>query len=218
MRIVAGLHVIILGAPGSGKGTQAARLAAEKGLRHLSTGDMLRDAVARKTEIGLRAAEYMREGRLGPDEIIFALMREALAASAGSGWILDGFPRTLAQAEELDGMLAERGERIDRVVNIDVDPELIVRRLSNRRVCPGCKAVYNLDTIKTKVPGRCDACGAEIVKRPDDEEETIRKRLRVYDEQTAPVIGYYRARGGLATVDGAGGIEEIFAEILRVLK
>ncbi len=215
---MAALHVIILGAPGSGKGTQAAKLAAEKGLRHLSTGDMLRDAVAKKTEIGLRAAEYMREGRLGPDEIIFALMREALAASEGSGWILDGFPRTLAQAEELDKMLAERGERIDYVIDIAVDPELIVRRLSNRRVCPKCKAVYNLDTIRTKVAGRCDACGAEIVKRPDDEEATIRKRLRVYEEQTAPVIEHYRARGGLVTVNGTGGIEEIFAEILRATK
>lgn len=215
---MAALHVVILGAPGSGKGTQAAKLAAEKGLRHLSTGDMLRDAVAKKTEIGLRAAEYMREGRLGPDEIIFALMREALAASEGSGWILDGFPRTLAQAEELDKMLAERGERIDYVIDIAVDPELIVRRLSNRRVCPKCKAVYNLDTIRTKVAGRCDACGAEIVKRPDDEEATIRKRLRVYEEQTAPVIEHYRARGGLVTVNGTGGIEEIFAEILRATK
>ena len=215
---MAALHVIILGAPGSGKGTQAARLASEKGLRHLSTGDMLRDAVAKKTEIGLRAAEYMREGRLGPDEIIFALMREALAASEGNGWILDGFPRTLAQAEELDRMLAERRERVDYVIDIDVDPELIVRRLSNRRVCPTCKAVYNLDTIRTKVPGRCDACGGELVKRPDDEEATIRKRLRVYEEQTAPVIEHYRARGGLVAVNGSGGIEEIFAEILRAMK
>ncbi len=215
---MAGLRLIILGAPGSGKGTQASRLAAEKGLRHLSTGDMLRDAVARKTAIGLRAAEYMKKGLLGPDEIIFALMREALAASAGSGWILDGFPRTLAQAEELEKMLVELGERVDRVIDIEVAPELIVRRLSNRRVCPKCKAVYNLDTIVTKTPGRCDACGAEIVKRPDDEETTIRKRLEVYNDQTAPVIEYYRKRGGLVTVDGASGIEEIFAEILRALK
>ena len=215
---MAGLRLIILGAPGSGKGTQASRIAAEKGLRHLSTGDMLRDAVARKTEIGLLAAEYMQKGLLGPDEIIFSLMREGLAAAAESGWILDGFPRTLAQAEELDRMLAERRERIDRVVNIEVDPELIVRRLSNRRVCPKCKAVYNLDTIATKTPGRCDACGAEIVKRPDDEEATIRKRLEVYNGQTAPVIDHYRTRGGLVTVNGANGIEEIFAEIIRALK
>jgi adenylate kinase len=214
---MAGLHVVILGAPGSGKGTQAARLAKEKGLRHLSTGDMLRDAVARKTEIGRRAEEYMKRGLLGPDEIIFALMREALDAAGEQGWILDGFPRTLAQAEELDRMLAERGERIDSVINIDVDPELIVRRLANRRVCPKCKAVYNLDSITPAVEGRCDVCGAEIVKRPDDEEETVRKRLDVYNEQTAPVIDYYAKRDGLTTVDGAGGIDGIFAEILRVL-
>lgn len=215
---MAGQHIVILGAPGSGKGTQAARLAKEKGLRHLSTGDMLRDAVARKTEIGRRAEDYMKKGLLGPDEIIFALMREGLAAAAESGWILDGFPRTLAQAEELDRMLAERRERIDRVINIAVDPDVIVRRLANRRVCPKCRAVYNLDTIKTKVPGRCDVCGAGIVKRPDDEEATVRKRLDVYHEQTAPVIEFYEKRDGFVAVDGAGGIEGIYAEILRALQ
>lgn len=212
------LHVIILGPPGSGKGTQASRIAKAKGLAHLSTGDMLRDAVARKTELGATAEGYMKRGLLVPDEIIFGLVREALDANAGRGWILDGFPRSLAQAETLARMLEERGERIDAVIDIDVDPELIVRRLSNRRVCPSCKAVYNLDSIQTKVPGRCDACGAALVKRPDDEETTVRKRLEVYAQQTAPVIDFYAKRGGLATVNGAGGIEEIFAEILRVLQ
>lgn len=215
---MAGMHVVILGPPGSGKGTQASRIAKAKGLAHLSTGDMLRDAVARKTELGVTAEGYMKKGLLVPDEIIFGLVREALDANAGRGWILDGFPRSLAQAETLARMLEERGEKIDRVLNIDVDPELIVRRLSNRRVCPACKAVYNLDTIQTKVPGRCDACGGTLVKRPDDEEATVRMRLEVYAKQTAPVIDFYAKRGGLATVNGAGGIEEIFAEILRVLQ
>lgn len=216
--LVAGLHVIILGAPGSGKGTQAARIAKQLGLRHLSTGDMLRDAVARKTELGAEAESYMKRGLLVPDELILGLIEEELDGDEKRGWILDGFPRTLAQAEALEKLLAEREETIDRVLDIEVDPELIVKRLSNRRVCPKCKAVYNLDTIKTKVPGKCDLCGADLVKRPDDEEDTVRRRLRVYEEQTAPLIDFYKKRGGLVRVRGAGGIEEIFAEIVRVLK
>jgi len=212
------MHIVILGAPGSGKGTQASRIARERGLAHLSTGDMLRDAVARKIPLGLEAQGHMKGGLLVPDGIIFGLIDEALDAAKDAGWIMDGFPRTLAQAEELSAMLEKRGEKIDYVLNIDADPELIVRRLSNRRVCPKCKAVYNLDTIRTKVPGVCDACGAAIIKRSDDEEATVRTRLEVYGRLTEPVIEFYRKRGGLVTVNGAGGIEEIFAEIRRVLK
>lgn len=215
---MAGTHIVILGAPGSGKGTQAVRIARDGSLAHLSTGDMLRDAVARKTPLGLEAERSMKAGLLVPDGIIFGLIGEALAAAKDKGWIMDGFPRTLAQAEELSRMLEKRGDKIDHVLVIDVDPELIVRRLSNRRVCPKCKAVYNLDTIKTKVPGICDACGTALVKRPDDEEGTVRKRLEVYERETAPVIDYYRARGGLVAVKGAGDIEAIYAEIRRVLK
>lgn len=211
-------HIVILGPPGSGKGTQASRVAREYGLAHLSTGDMLRDAVARATELGLEAETYMKRGLLVSDEIIFGLINEALDAAKNTGWIMDGFPRNLVQAEMLSKMLGERGETIDYVLDIDVDSELIVRRLSKRRVCPACKAVYNLDTIKTKVEGICDACGGALVKRPDDEEETVRRRLAVYKEQTAPVIDFFRSRGGLVTVDGAGDIEEIFAEIRRVMK
>ncbi len=214
---MAAMHIVILGAPGSGKGTQASRIARAKGLAHLSTGDMLRDSVARKTPLGKEAEGYMTRGALVPDTIIFGLIEEALDGLAGKGWIMDGFPRTLAQAEELGRMLERRGEKIDYVLDIAVDPELIVRRLANRRVCPKCKAVYNLDTIKTKVPGICDVCGTPLVKRPDDEEATVRNRLAVYDTQTAPVIDYYRRKGGLVAVKGAGDIEEIFAEILRVL-
>jgi adenylate kinase len=215
---VAFRRIIILGAPGSGKGTQASRIARELGLAHLSTGDMLRDAVTRKTALGLEAERFMKGGLLVPDATIFGLIGEALDAAKDTGWIMDGFPRTLAQAEELSRMLEARGEKIDSVLVIEVDPELIVRRLSNRRVCPKCKAVYNLDTIKTKVPLKCDVCGAEIVKRPDDEEATVRTRLGVYARETEPVIDYYRKRGGLVAVKGAGNIEEIFAEIRRVLK
>lgn len=211
-------HIVILGAPGSGKGTQASRIARERSLAHLSTGDMLRDAVARRTPLGIEAERHMKGGLLVPDAIIFGLINEALDASKNAGWIMDGFPRTVAQAKELSKMLAKRGEKMDYVLNIEVDPELIVRRLSNRRVCPKCKAVYNLDTIQTKVPGKCDACGTAIVKRPDDEEATVRTRLEVYGRETAPVIEFYLKRGGVISVNGAGDIEAIFAEILRVLK
>lgn len=215
---MAGKHIVILGPPGSGKGTQASRIAREYGLAHLSTGDMLRDAVARKTELGLEAESYMKRGLLVSDEIVFGLLGEALEAAKKTGWILDGFPRNLLQAEMLTRLLEERGETIDFVLDIEVDFELIVRRLSKRRVCPACKAVYNLDTIKTKVEGKCDKCGGPLVKRPDDEEETVRRRLAVYREQTAPVIDYYKKRGGLVTVNGAGSIEEIFAAVRRALK
>ncbi len=215
---MAGTHIVILGPPGSGKGTQASRIAREYSLAHLSTGDMLRDAVARKTELGLEAETFMKRGLLVSDEIVFGLLGEALEAAKKTGWILDGFPRNLLQAEMLAKILEERGEKIDYVLDVAVDFELIVRRLSKRRVCPACKAVYNLDTIKTKVEGKCDACGGPLVKRPDDEEDTVRRRLAVYEEQTAPVIDYYRKRGGLVSVNGAGDIEAIFAEIRRVLK
>jgi adenylate kinase len=215
---VAGTHIVILGPPGSGKGTQASRIAREYGLAHLSTGDMLRDAVARKTELGLEAETYMKRGLLVSDEIVFGLLGEALEVAKSTGWILDGFPRNLLQAEMLSKLLEERGEKIDYVLDVAVDFELIVRRLSKRRVCPACKAVYNLDTIKTKVEGKCDKCGGPLVKRPDDEEDTVRRRLAVYEEQTAPVIDYYKQRGGLVSVNGAGDIEAIFAEIRRVLK
>jgi adenylate kinase len=215
---VARTHIVILGPPGSGKGTQASRVARELGLAHLSTGDMLRDAVARKTDLGLEAETYMKRGLLVSDEIIFGLIGAALDASKDTGWIMDGFPRNLVQAEMFTKMLEERGEKIDYVLDVEVDSELIVRRLSKRRVCPACKAVYNLDTIKTKTAGVCDACGGAIVKRPDDEEDTVRRRLAVYKEQTAPVIEFFRKRGGLVSVNGTGDIEEIFAEIRRVLK
>jgi adenylate kinase len=213
-----GLNVILLGPPGSGKGTQAARFAGELGLEHISTGDLLRDAVKEGTDLGKKAAGYMEKGLLVPDDIMLGLIEERLDSLDSNGWVLDGFPRTLPQAEALSTMLEGHQQKIDRVLLIEVDQELIVQRLSNRRICPGCNAVYNLNTIRTAAEGKCDACGGDLVKRPDDEEVTIRRRLDVYEEQTAPLIGYYREHDDLVTVSGAGGIEEINAEILRVLK
>ena len=213
-----GRKLILLGPPGSGKGTQAARFAGELDIEHISTGDLLRDAVKEGTELGEKAVQYMEKGLLVPDDIMLGLIDEKLDSLDSNGWVLDGFPRTLPQAEALSTMLEGHQQKIDHVLLIEVDPELIVQRLSNRRVCPQCNAVYNLNTIRTAVEGKCDSCGGDLVKRPDDEEETIRKRLDVYEEQTAPLIGYYSEHDDLVTVSGAGGIEEINAEILRVLK
>lgn len=211
-------HVIIIGPPGSGKGTQAARVAERLGLEHLSTGDMLRDGVAAGTELGMKAREYMDEGRLVPDEIMLGLIREKLEELEGSGWILDGFPRTLPQAEALSGLLEERGIEIDRVLLIDVPAEAIVQRLTSRRVCTECHAVYNLAMLPAGQADRCPKCGGRLVQRPDDTEETVRRRLDVYEEQTAPVLDFYRRTAGVTEVDGTGDIDGITAEILRVMQ
>ena len=184
----------------------------------VATGDLLRDSVKEGTELGAKAAQYMEKGLLVPDDIMLGLIEEKLDSLDSNGWVLDGFPRTLPQAEALQAMLEGHQQKVDRVLLIDVDTELIVQRLSSRRVCPSCNAVYNLSTIRTASEGECDACGADLVKRPDDEESTIRRRLEVYDEQTAPLVDYYREHDDLVAVSGAGGIEEINAEILRVLR
>jgi len=215
---LAAKHLLIIGPPGSGKGTQAVRVAEELGIKHLSTGDILREAVKEETELGLKAKSFMEQGALVPDELMLELIATELDKLDGKGWILDGYPRTLPQAEALEKMLDERGESIDKVLLIDVDPEVIVKRLTSRRVCPSCNAVYNLETLKPKVEGKCDRCGAELIIRPDDTEETVRNRLKVYEEQTAPVVEFYRNKGNLVPVKGEGSIEEITAEILRVLE
>ena len=213
-----GKRYIIIGAPGSGKGTLAVRIARELGLRHLSTGDLLREAVARGTDIGHKAEKYMNEGALVPDEIMVDILRGDLEVHGYENWILDGFPRTLHQAEILEGMLAEKEASIDSVFLIDLDSEAIVKRLTSRRVCPACNAIYNLlnEEFRPEVDGKCDGCGADLIKRKDDEEETIRHRLNVYEEQTAPVIEHYRAIGVLEMVDGAGGVDKTTAEILSI--
>ncbi|MBN1884908.1 MAG: adenylate kinase [Candidatus Krumholzibacteriota bacterium] len=211
------MHIVIIGPPGSGKGTQASRVADALGLRHLSTGDLLREAVANKTPLGVEAERYMRDGLLVPDDLMLGLIAVELETLGDTGWILDGFPRTLPQAEALSAMLAERKIAVDRALLVDVDPEVIVGRLTSRRVCPACKAVFNLATMPD-AGEICARCGGNLVKRPDDEEETVRRRLDVYEAQTAPVVDYFRRAGGLVTVDGAGDMDDITAEILRLLK
>jgi len=211
------VNLVILGAPGSGKGTQAARIAERARIRHISTGDLLRDAVAKGTDIGKRAAGIMAAGRLVPDEIVLELLRNKLMndeeRSRFGGWILDGFPRTLAQAEALEGVLDGAGEKIDGVVCIEIDPEAVVNRLSNRRTCASCKAVYHLVSNPPAVEGECDACGGKLVLRDDDKPETIRKRLEIYKKETLPILALYEKRYRVYRVDGSKPIDEVMSKI-----
>jgi adenylate kinase len=212
------MRLVLVGAPGCGKGTHSAWMVAEYGIPQISTGDILREAVANDTLLGREARTFMDSGGLVPDALILDIMRERLTQpDAGRGFILDGFPRTIPQAEGLDRLLTERGERLDRVIKIDVERNELVRRLTSRRVCPGCKAVYNVSFRPPRVAGVCDACGAAIVQRDDDTEATVLKRLGVYDAQTAPLVSYYTQRSLLGAVDGNQGYAETRAQIEKLL-
>ncbi|MDH7600849.1 MAG: adenylate kinase [Armatimonadota bacterium] len=207
------MRIVLFGAPGSGKGTQASILEKEFGAVHISTGDTLREAVAKGTEVGLQAKSYMDRGELVPDEVVIAIAKEKLASVGNNGFVLDGFPRTVAQAEALDDALLELQKPLDAVINLRVDEEELVRRLSGRRVCPKCGEPYHVDSKPPKSPGKCDICGADLIQREDDKPDAIRNRLRVYQEQTAPVLEYYRRKGLLRDIEAAGGIDEITRRI-----
>ena len=208
---------MLFGPPGSGKGTQASLLSRERGASHISTGDTLRDAVARKTEVGLRAKSYMDKGELVPDDVVIAIAKEKLASVGEKGFVLDGFPRTIPQAQALDEALADLGRPLEGVINLQVDEDELVRRLSGRRVCPSCGEPYHIDSKQSKAEGVCDTCGAALVHRDDDKPEAIRNRLRVYDSQTAPVLGYYERTGRLKNIDASGGIRQIGDRIAEAL-
>lgn len=213
------MFLVLLGAPGVGKGTQASLLSNKLGIPHISTGDMFREAVARGTELGLRAKEYMERGELVPDEIVIGIVRERISQpDCSNGCILDGFPRTVAQAEALDEVLAESGKKVDCAINIVVDEEEIVRRLSGRRTCAKCGKIYHLVYSPPANNSVCDECGGELYQRDDDKEEVIRNRLKVYYEKTAPLINYYLEKSVLRNVKGEGTVEGVTAEIERVLK
>ncbi|MCD4690168.1 adenylate kinase [bacterium] len=210
--------IVLLGAPGAGKGTQAKRLAAKRGFRHVSTGDLLRDAVARDTELGREAEGYMKSGRLVPDEVVLGLVEELFDADGrGADIILDGFPRTVPQAEGLDTLLERQGAAVDCVVFIDITVEEAVRRLSSRVSCASCGAVYNLLWKPPATDGVCDACGGELTRRSDDEPEAIERRFKEYHVATEPLTDYYRSRGILREVDTTRTSEEIQSEIDGIL-
>ncbi|MCI0369840.1 MAG: adenylate kinase [candidate division NC10 bacterium] len=212
------MRVILLGPPGAGKGTQAQRLTQKLGIPQVSTGDILRAAVAAGTPLGREAKATMDQGALVPDSVVIGIIRERLAApDCARGYILDGFPRTAAQAEALGEMLQALGTPLTAVLSLTVDPEELVRRLGGRRTCGSCGAAYHLETAPPRRAGLCDRCGGGLLQRDDDREETIRKRLAVYREQTAPLVAYYRGRGLLREVDGRGDIDAIFTRICRLL-
>jgi adenylate kinase len=210
--------MIFLGPPGSGKGTQAKMISERLGIPQISTGDMLRAAVSEGTPMGLKAKALMEQGALVSDEVVVGIVRERLAkADCEKGFILDGFPRTVAQADALGATLEELGKKLDAVVSLAVDGEAVVERIAGRRTCRDCGKMYHVRFDPPRTEGRCDSCGGELYLRDDDREETIRKRLNVYQEQTAPLIAYYRSRGLLSEVDGMQDIHEVQQQILAVL-
>lgn len=212
-------NVILLGAPGAGKGTQAERIVAEFDLPHISTGEMLRAAVAQGTEMGREAQKYMSAGALVPDEVVIGVVRDRLAEpDAGEGFLLDGFPRTIAQAERLDAMLAEVGRAVTHVILIDVPADELIQRIAGRRSCQSCGKLFNVVFDPPKAEGVCDVCGGELLQRADDNEETVRNRLVVYEEQTAPLVDYYSARRVLKSATGGGKLpDEVFVQVRQLL-
>lgn len=212
------MRLIFLGAPGVGKGTQADLIAAKFGRPKISTGDILREAVRNKTPMGVQAKACMDQGQLVPDSVVIGIVKDKLAEPAcAKGFLLDGFPRTVPQAEELAAMLKARGLQLDRVVNVSVPREDVVRRLTGRRSCPKCQAVYHVEFAPPTRTGFCDRCGGELMQRSDDKRETVENRLAVYEAQTAPLIAYYRQRGLLSDIDGAGKVEQVQQRVVELL-
>jgi len=212
------MNIILLGPPGAGKGTQARRLVEERDMVQLSTGDMLREAKDSGTEMGKRVAEVMARGELVTDDIVIGLIREKLEGDNGGGFIFDGFPRTLAQADALGALLHDEGQALHAVIQMQVDDDVLVERITARSTCGSCGEVYNDITKPIPADGKCSNCGGtEFKRRPDDNEESLRTRLMAYYKQTSPLIGYYHAKGLLRNVDGLGEIEDVAAEIAAVL-
>ena len=212
------LNIILLGPPGAGKGTQAARLQVNRGMVQLSTGDMLREAVGAGTPVGLQAKAVMERGELVSDAIVSALIGERLDAASDQGAIFDGFPRTQAQAEALDLLLAERGRHLDHVIELAVDEDALVQRITGRFSCARCGAGYHDSFRSTKVSGVCDVCGStEFKRRPDDNEETVRTRMTEYRAKTEPILPYYERKGLVRRVDGMASVEEVAGQIDAIL-
>jgi adenylate kinase len=213
------VNLILMGPPGAGKGTQAARLIEKLAILHLSAGDMLREQVKRETELGRKAKQIMARGELVPDSLVSEMVRKRLAqADAKNGFLLDGYPRNLAQALTLDEILSDSGRKIDQVLALKVAPEELVRRLSGRRVCGHCGVGYHLVSQPPRQPGICDRCGQALLQRPDDREEVVRERLRVYEEQTRPLLEHYGNLGLLSELEGAGSPDSVTAALTRAIE
>lgn len=212
------MKIIMLGAPGAGKGTQAKKIAEKYSVPHISTGDIFRANIKEGTELGRKAKTYMDQGLLVPDELVVELVVDRIKqADCENGFVLDGFPRTIPQAEALDAALKNIGEAMDHAIDVDVPDENIINRMSGRRACVDCGATYHIVTIPTKVEGICDVCGNKIVLREDDKPETVQKRLEVYHAQTQPLIDYYKKQGILKTVDGTQLMDAVFNAIVEIL-
>ncbi len=212
------MKIIMLGAPGAGKGTQAKRIAAQYTIPHISTGDIFRANIKNNTELGQKAKTYMDKGELVPDELVVDLIMDRFKqADCANGYVLDGFPRTIPQAEALDAALNAQGESVDYAINVEVPDENIINRMSGRRACVGCGATYHIKYNPTKVEDVCDACGEKLILRDDDKPETVKNRLSVYHDQTQPLIDYYSKKGVLAEVDGTQDMEEVFNGIVSIL-
>ena len=212
------MKIIMLGAPGAGKGTQAKMIADKFGIPHISTGDIFRANIKNGTELGKKAKEYMDKGQLVPDELTVEILLDRVAADdCKNGYVLDGFPRTIPQADVLDKELTKLGDKVDFAINVDVPDENIVRRMSGRRACLKCGATYHIEHIPPKQEGICDTCGSELVLRDDDKPETVLNRLKVYHDQTQPLIDFYTERNVLKTVDGTRDMKDVFADIISIL-
>lgn len=213
------LNMIIMGPPGAGKGTQAKKIIARYNIPHISTGDMFREAMEEGTPLGLLAKKYINDGHLVPDDVTIGLVKERLSKDdCANGYLLDGFPRTIPQAEALDKLAAEIGREISVVISIDTPKEELIRRITGRLVCKNCGAPYHKETRKPKVPGICDICGGELVQRPDDNKEALEVRLAHYDKQTKPLLEYYEKKGLAHTLDGKKGADALMDDIEKILE
>jgi len=213
------MRLILLGPPGAGKGTQAEGIKKEFNIPHISTGDIFRENIKNNTELGKKAQEYMNKGLLVPDELVVDLVKDRLSKEdCKKGFLLDGFPRTIEQAKALDKVLDKINQKLDRAININVDEEILVERIVGRRICKDCKATYHVKFNPPKVEGRCDKCGGELYQRDDDKEETVEKRIKVYNEQTQPLIDYYDSKDLLLNINGEQEIQKVLEDIINNLK
>ena len=213
------MKIIMLGAPGAGKGSQASRIANEYHLPHISTGDIFRANLKEETELGKQAKSFMDKGELVPDDITIAMLLDRIhKEDCKNGYILDGFPRTIPQAEALTEALAKEGEKIDLALDVEAPDDLIIKRMGGRRTCPSCNAIYHIETLKPKKEGICDLCGAELMQRKDDNEETVKNRLKIYHEMTEPLISYYKKENVLEEIDGTENLDKVFETVKEIIK